>query len=158
MLFSPLPFQTHPRLPNPKPLNEKLALYAEAIKAIAERRGLDFHDLFHLCPVLTPELTENGQHLTGEGYKATAAYGLPGVARAASAGIDWKRLESLRQAVVEKNQLFFYRWRPQNETYLFGFRKHEQGKNAKEVAEFDPLVGKVEDEINKLRAALHVKK
>ena len=60
----------------------------------------------------------------------------------------------LCQAIVEKNQLFFYKWRPQNETYLFGFRKHEQGKNAKEVAEFDPLVAKVEAEIETIRKSL----
>ncbi len=56
--------------------------------------------------------------------------------------------------MVAKNELFFYRWRPQNETYLFGFRKHEQGKNAKEVAEFDPLVSKAEEEIEKIRKTL----
>jgi len=59
-------------------------------------------------------------------------------------------MEPLRQAIRKKNELYFYRWRPQNETYLFGFRKHEQGKNAKEVAEFDPLVAAAEAEIDKL--------
>ena len=62
-----------------------------------------------------------------------------------------EQTEQLRQAIIEKNQLYFYRWRPQNETYLFGFRKHEQGKNAKEVAEFDPLIAAKEKEIAKLR-------
>ena len=59
----------------------------------------------------------------------------------------------LRKAIVEKNRLYFYRWRPQNETYLFGFRKHEQGRNAKEVAQFDPLIAAKEQEIAKLRVA-----
>ena len=63
-------------------------------------------------------------------------------------------MEALRQAVVEKNQLFFYRWRPQNETYLHGFRKHEQGNNAKEVPQFDPLVEAKDVEIAQLRAGL----
>jgi hypothetical protein len=36
-------------------------------------------------------------------------------------------------------------------TYLFGFRKHEQGQNAKEVAEFDGLVSQAESRISKLR-------
>ena len=61
------------------------------------------------------------------------------------------QVEQLRQAIIEKNQLYFYRWRPQNETYLLGFRKHEQGRNAKEIAEFDPLIAKMEEEINKLK-------
>jgi lysophospholipase L1-like esterase len=67
-------------------------------------------------------------------------------------GPDFDQAEALRQAIVAKNQLYFHRWRPQNETYLFGFRKNEQGQNAREVPEFDPLVQKAEDEIAKLRA------
>jgi hypothetical protein len=58
--------------------------------------------------------------------------------------------EKLRQTIVEKNRLFFNRWRPQNETYLFGFRKHEQGQNAREIPQFDPLVDHLEKEIFRL--------
>ncbi len=60
------------------------------------------------------------------------------------------RVEQLRLKIVEKNRLFFYRWRPQNITYLTGFRKHEQGNNAVEIAQFDPLVEKAEAEIAEL--------
>ena len=66
-------------------------------------------------------------------------------------GPDGKQLDDLRDKIIDKNLLYFHRWRPQNVTYLFGFRKHEQGNNAKEVAEFEPLVKKVEDVIAKLR-------
>ena len=82
---------------------------------------------------------------------------IPTLARELAKGVnlrleaDLDQVEQLRQAIVAKNQLYFYRWRPQNETYLFGFRKHEQGQNAKEVPEFDPLVEKREAEIAKLR-------
>jgi putative heme-binding domain-containing protein len=41
--------------------------------------------------------------------------------------------ETLRKAIVAKNELFFHAWRPQNTTYLFLFRKHEQGRNAKDI-------------------------
>ncbi len=64
---------------------------------------------------------------------------------------EFAQAEKLRQAIIAKNQLFFYRWRPQNETYLFGFRKHEQGNNAREIPMFDPLIEKDEAEIAKLR-------
>lgn len=57
------------------------------------------------------------------------------------------RLDKLREAIERKNELYFYSWRPQNITYLFLFRKHEQGNNAKEVEEFRPLVEKLESEI-----------
>jgi lysophospholipase L1-like esterase len=66
-------------------------------------------------------------------------------------GPEFDQAEKLRALIRDKNQLYFHRWRPQNETYLFGFRKHEQGQNAKEVPEFDPLVEKREAEIAKLR-------
>jgi lysophospholipase L1-like esterase len=63
---------------------------------------------------------------------------------------------ALRQVINAKNRLFFYRWRPQNVTYLFGFRKHEQGNNAIEVPRFDPLVEEKEREIVRLcRPATH---
>ncbi|MCP4891458.1 MAG: hypothetical protein GY904_33315 [Planctomycetaceae bacterium] len=48
--------------------------------------------------------------------------------------------DRLRQLISRKNQLFFHRYRPQNETYLLLFRRHEQGNNASEIAKFDPLI------------------
>ena len=66
-------------------------------------------------------------------------------------GPEFDQAEQLRQAIIEKNRLYFHRWRPQNETYLFGFRKHEQGKNAVEIPKFDPLIAAKEAEIAKLR-------
>jgi lysophospholipase L1-like esterase len=62
-----------------------------------------------------------------------------------------EQAEKLRQAIVEKNRLYFHRWRPQNVTYLFGFRSKEQGQNAVEIPKFDPLVAEKEAEIAKLR-------
>ncbi|MDG3004026.1 SGNH/GDSL hydrolase family protein [Paludisphaera mucosa] len=62
-----------------------------------------------------------------------------------------EQVEKLRAAINAKNLLFFYRWRPQNITYLFGFRKHEQGRNAVEIPQFDPLVDAKEKEIAALR-------
>jgi hypothetical protein len=59
--------------------------------------------------------------------------------------------EALRREIAAKNVLFFHRWRPQNETYLYGFRKHEQGQNAREVPRFDALVTEGESRIAGLR-------
>ncbi len=68
-----------------------------------------------------------------------------------SRGPEFDQVEALRSAINAKNELYFYRWRPQNETYLFGFRKHEQGQNAREIPQFDPLVAAKEAEIARLR-------
>jgi hypothetical protein len=66
-------------------------------------------------------------------------------------GPEFEQAEQLRSAIVTKNRLYFHRWRPQNETYLFGFRKQEQGQNAVEVPRFDPLVAEQEQVIARLR-------
>jgi len=66
-------------------------------------------------------------------------------------GPEFMQVEQLRRAIVAKNLNYFHRWRPQNVTYLFGFRKHEQGQNAKEVAEFDGLVRDAETRIRELK-------
>jgi len=59
---------------------------------------------------------------------------------------DHQSLE-LRTKIAEKNELFFHRYRPQNETYLFLFRKHEQGNNAAEIPQFDPLINAADQAI-----------
>lgn len=64
---------------------------------------------------------------------------------------EFAQVEALRATINEKNLLYFHRWRPQNETYLFGFRKHEQGNNAREIPLFDPLVAEKEQVIARLR-------
>lgn len=64
---------------------------------------------------------------------------------------DLLQSEALRQAVVEKNTLYFSRQRPENRTYLYGFRKHEQGQNAAEVPLFDALVESAEARIQELK-------
>ncbi|MCM8528736.1 MAG: GDSL-type esterase/lipase family protein, partial [Lentisphaeraceae bacterium] len=56
-------------------------------------------------------------------------------AKSLAAGIEVEDAQTayLRKKIVEKNELYFHAWRPQNTTYLFFFRKHEQGQNAKDV-------------------------
>lgn len=54
---------------------------------------------------------------------------------------------ALVNLILKKEELFFHRHRPQNETYLLLFRKHEQGNNAVELAQFDPLVDAVDQQI-----------
>jgi hypothetical protein len=54
---------------------------------------------------------------------------------------------ALKRLINQKNQLFFHRYRPQNETYLYLFRKHEQGNNAVEIPQFDPLIKQADEAI-----------
>jgi lysophospholipase L1-like esterase len=236
-------------LPDPTQQNKNLRLYADALKQTAEKRKAEFVDLYDLVPdgtKTTPPapLTDNGMHLTAQGYRRAAlaleeGLGLKPlpweVVRPAKKGADWfaqgtklslleykplrfdvtdtvvplpslpkdssavvmpdnkrvlrisdlpdgshtlkidgkeiltatakewaegvtldrgpefEQAEQLRQAIVDKNRQYFHRWRPENETYLFGFRKQEQGQNAKEIPQFDPFIEKMEKDIAKLR-------
>jgi lysophospholipase L1-like esterase len=157
VLFSPMPFE---QSGSPHPRNEMLQEYGKAVARVAEARRLPFADLLHhasqrIFSIKTPfPLTENGMHFTEQGYRFLAGQFLSSFGIDVNGRVPNQDIERLRQAVIAKNELFFHRWRPQNETYLFGFRKHEQGKNAKEVAEFDPLVSKAEEEIEKIRKSL----
>ena len=65
-------------------------------------------------------------------------------------GPMFQQAEEVRKLIVKKNELFFHRFRPQNHTYLFGFRRHEQGNNAVEIPQFDPLIDGMEADIRRL--------
>jgi lysophospholipase L1-like esterase len=60
--------------------------------------------------------------------------------------------ERLRQVAVLKNMQFFNQWRPANETYLFGFRRNEQGQNAREMPMYDQPIAQKEAEMKNLLA------
>lgn len=61
-----------------------------------------------------------------------------------------KNAEKAREIAIFKNLQYFNQWRPANETYIFGFRAYEQGKNAAEMPMFDEPIAKLEAEITKL--------
>ena len=154
VLVSPTPFEKADVLPNPEPNNKNLALYCDVLKATAEKRKLEYVDFFEQVlswsqgrPTPGPtKLTDNGLHLTPEGYQFTASmltsYRMPDLG---------SRDEKLRSMIIDKNELFFHRWRPQNVTYLFLFRKGEQGNNAKDIPAFDLLIDLAEKEIVELK-------
>jgi lysophospholipase L1-like esterase len=171
VLFTPLSLLKTEHSPDVLERNKIVEKYAEVIRGTAAKRELilaDTHErvgraltILDIEKYTTPnledfgksELTLNGMHLTEVGYQRSARAFLRCLSNSEKE-METRDLEPLRKAVIAKNELFFHRWRPQNETYLFGFRKHEQGKNAKEVAEFDPLVAKAEEEIDKIRKTL----
>ena len=144
VIISPLRHQKlPPPLPDPASHNSKLSQYTEALRQIAQARGFPVRGiLFDARPAARArDLTDNGIHLTPQGYRWMAeetARQLGWQPRLKSA--DKNTVEQLRQEIVRKDQWFFDRWRPQNQTYLFGFRQHEQGQNGKEIPQFDPLI------------------
>lgn len=144
VLMTPTPFENVKPITDADAKNANLRLYAAAMKEVAEKRKLEFFDLFRFFETKHVKgIAENGVHLSEMGYKAVAVIAFMNE-------IDLHN-PALRAAIVAKNELFFHRWRPQNITYLTGFRKGEQGQNAKEIVQFDPLVEKAEKEIAELR-------
>jgi lysophospholipase L1-like esterase len=150
--------------------NKGVVAYRDAIRKIADGESAPVIDLSKSSDaesaISGQRMTTDGLHGTAVGYWALAhrlrdqvqvsqpgivlplpANAYPTEPSAASAD----RLEQLRLAIISKNELFFHRWRPQNFTYLFGFRKHEQGNNAVEIPQFDPLIEKKEQTIAGLR-------
>ena len=150
-------------MPDQTARNKRLAEYRDAIAELARKRGHRLVDLFAMMggdtfdgsKQASPQLTENGVHYTAEGYRRLARELSAGLGLAAydyQSGVA--SAEALRESIVAKNRLFFHKWRPANETYLFLFRKHEQGQNAKEMPMFDPLISEKESEIGKLKTAV----
>lgn len=161
VLISPPPLENLPSpLPDQTGNNKRLARFRDAIRDLAVRNNLRFVDLFNALggdefpgEVASPALTTNGVHYSETGYQLLAkalveGLGYPEKALPAS---DSPAVAKLRSAIIEKNRLFFHRWRPANETYLFLFRKHEQGQNAKEIPMFDPLIEEQEGRIEKAK-------
>ena len=142
VLLSPPPFEPCAGATDVTARNANLAKYTAVMQETAVSRMLGFRSLAG-----APPATENGVHFDDAGYRKLA----PLLFATPVSPVD---TPALRAKIVEKNQLFFHRWRPQNETYLFGFRKHEQGKNGAEIPQFDPLVAKAEAEIAALVKAL----
>jgi hypothetical protein len=110
--------------------NETLGQYTKVLGEIAGLRNCAFVSLFDtLNNGKEGTLTDNGIHLNARGYARAA--------EAIAQGLGWttgqelEHAEELRQAIIKKNELFFDRWRPQNETYLFGFVSMSRDKTRK---------------------------
>jgi glucose/arabinose dehydrogenase len=153
VLLPPLQQQgQRPDSANSKALSE----VAAGIDAVARAKSAVFADVFSASKrmaMLRMILFENPVTLNEAGYQMIAdrlveALGIK--PSAAAVGV-----EILNAAIRKKSELFFHRWRPENWTYLFGFRKGEQGQNGVEIPRFDPLIAQWDARIAKLRDLKH---
>ncbi len=136
-------------LPDVTELNATRQLMAERLKTVAKENNFVFIDLFE---PLKDRLTSGQLPVTFDTIRFNAAgYELISDETLKQLGVktvaEKRPSAELLKLIHRKNDLFFHRYRPQNETYLRGFRKHEQGQNAKEISEFDPLIQRVEEQI-----------
>jgi lysophospholipase L1-like esterase len=154
-----------PPLPDPADHNKSLAQYTDAIAQIAAQHNAYFVNLFKDLRDGKQPLTDDGIHLTPNGYLRAAlaserSLGLPETAlekQLAEKGLSalaqpqFSQFEKLRATIRAKNTLFFDRYRPSNDMYIFFGRKHEQGQNAKEIPQFDKFIAEKESEIAQLK-------
>lgn len=150
--------------------NAQVAKYRDAIRELAAEFKSPVIDLTTATSeesqLAGQPTTTDGLNLTAFGYWASAhrlrdqfevarkgvSLPMPVSAYPTEATVSSSdRLERMRGEIVEKNEQFFNRWRPQNFTYIFGFRKYEQGNNAVEIPQFDPFIEKREAAIDALR-------
>jgi putative heme-binding domain-containing protein len=130
VLVSPMAFENtgDPHLPDGKKENESLKLYAEAVKAVAEKRKLAFVDVF--TPTLKAfetskgKLTVSGFQMNEQGDKvlASALYsGLFGSEPEAKLGTS--EFEKVRTAVIDKGWHHSQDYRMVNGWYVYGGRR-----------------------------------
>ena len=158
IIIAPPPLENlGPPLPDYTQANGRLSSVRDALKDFAAKQSAFFVDGFAFMGGGKNErpahpLTDNGIHYGEEGYrlwgaKVVESMGMKRAELSASAHDD------MRRTIIRKDFLFFNRWRPANETYLFGFRKREQGKNGAEMEQFDPLVAEQEKKITELKTS-----
>ncbi|QDV22720.1 sulfatase-like hydrolase/transferase [Aureliella helgolandensis] len=111
----------------------------EAIGEVAKRTSKLTPTIVVRLPELHTSWFEQAQYVSPAGYQAWASQFAQSAVGAGAevAGSLMTRLEPL---AVEANRLFFEMHRPQNETYLYLFRKHEQGNNGVEPPQNRPLL------------------
>jgi lysophospholipase L1-like esterase len=166
VLVSPIAHEYLPRLPHIDDTvrNRELARYTEAMRRIAGERGVAFVDLFwptkELMSKQGPAMTINGIHLNENGDRVVAqllmsALGFGKGLRPAD-DADVKRLEGLREIIRDKNQQFFYRWRPVNAEYVVGRRVEPFGSVnfPGEMKQLDDMVATRDRRIWQLARAL----
>ena len=151
VFFSPLPVS--PKfLPDPSYLKERntsLTAYSKVLSTIASKLRYPFVDL--LGPLSNTEFTTNGLHPNGKGYRLIAEeitdqLNLP----SARIELTSSKSEELRLTIIKKNLLYFHRWRPRNDAFVYGERKNEQKIAQTEPAQFEPFILKKESRIREI--------
>ena len=124
--------------------------YRDLIRQLGEKLSGKVIDLTDVAT--DPSTRKDAVHLNSDGYVELAT------AISTALGIEsnrWKQSEKaewVRQLILEKNRYWFHRSRPANMAYVFGFRKREQGQNAVEIPQFDPLIEALEKQIADVRS------
>ena len=160
VLISPMPFEkpAASHAPDLTLRNEDVAAYANAVRDVAKQRGAIYVDLF--TPLSKrgknePRLTDNGLHLNDEGLRVVARLIAAQLGVSSSEADD---LMAMKEAIVEKNRLWFDCWRPANWSFVYGDRVTQMfGKPSVDAPSLresfeshKPLIAKLDERIHAL--------
>ena len=127
VFFSPIAHENlrDPNLPDGSVNNRNLALYTDAMRDVCREKEVVFVDLFaatqRLYATAAKPLTMNGVHLLDEGDRAVADVVMQNLFPGARSAPE-PALERLRQAVLDKNDHWFSRYRVIDGYNVFGGR------------------------------------
>jgi len=173
IVLAPTLFEKPPgALPDLTTNNATLRLYSDELKRLSRINQWKFADSGAKSP--SRPLTRDGLHLNAEGHWRLAVglsmALLPREDRssfpfvAATGRFSNPATEQLRQAIIDKNQLWFDYWRPQNWAFLAGDRTEQPSsrdhRNLKirwfpnELEQFLPLIEEKEREVRGLAGKL----
>lgn len=132
--------------------SERIADCSEIVGRVAQQFGIP------AVAVSCTQFQDDGLLPNEKGYQELAqqlATVLVGDAAPADGELEQREAyQQLADAILRKDEWFFHRHRPQNETYLMLFRKHEQGNNMVELPQFDALIDEIEPRIWALAGSL----
>jgi len=123
VLLSPMPFEKPkaPFAPDLTKRNGEVAAYAEAVREIAKQRGAVFVDLYSGLKDQQERLTDNGVHLHESGLSSVARL----IGKNLVPWVEHSNRDALKEAIVQKNQLWFDCWRPANWSFVYGDRVNQ---------------------------------
>ena len=169
ILISPIPFEPNrinsggANSTNNPLAGKSIEKYTEGIKQMANQEGYQFVNLYDLMrkSSLAGSLTTDGIHLTQEAQLLSAnlimqELGMPGTFS--------KKLEGMRQEILNKNLLWIGYWRPGNWAFLGGdrtavpfsrdWKDTEKRIFPEEMKSFEPLIREAENRISRERCLL----
>jgi len=152
ILISTLPMEKGFGIPDEhiEARNKELKIFSEATKEVASKGNHRFIDLFTSFSQEN-KYTINGIHLTSKGYRKAGEliaevlkFPLPVIP------LDSNKADQIRNTIIKKNTLFFHRWRPRNDAFVYGERKDEQRIAQEEPVQIEPFIAKQETAITLL--------
>lgn len=128
--------------------NAMLQKYCNVIADFARQHGHRYVDLSQETTSKSSAVTNDSLHPDAEGYSV--------LAESIAGGLDMPppkidlssdTAEKLRAAIVKKNTLYYHRWRPRNDAFVYGERKSEQVIAQQEPEQFEPFIAEQEKHI-----------